>query len=233
VIRAVGFDLDDTLLDHRGAASRAIAELVRAQKWVYQGGFDFGLEWQHLEEAHFAQYIAGKLTTGGQRRARMRDFVAMAGMDFQDGELDQLFEEFLFLYAKSWAAFPDVFPTLETLRNAGFRMAVLTSGLQSQQEAKLSRMGVLEMFDSVLAIGTLTAPKPDPRAFLQLCSVFGRTQDEVVYVGDDVFSDVIAATKAGLHGVWLNRDGRDAPVGVRTQIRTLTSLATTLSERNG
>jgi putative hydrolase of the HAD superfamily len=233
VIRAVGFDLDGTLLDHRGAASGAIAELVRAQKWVYQGGFDFGLEWQRLEEVHFAQYVAGNLTTGGQRRARIRDFVAMAGMDFQDRDLDQLFEEFLSLYAKSWAAFPDVFPTLETLRGAGFRMAVLTSGLQSQQEAKLSRMGVLEMFDSVLAIGTLTAPKPDPRAFLQLCSVFGRSQDEVVYVGDDVHSDVIAATKAGLHGVWLNRDALEEPAGVKAQIPSLAQLPGVVQTLNG
>jgi putative hydrolase of the HAD superfamily len=214
VIRSVGFDLDGTLFDHRGAASSGITDLVIEQKWVYDAEVDFGLEWQRFEETHFARYIAGNLTVVGQRRARMRDFLAIAGIELQDGELDVLFEEYLSHYAKSWVPFPDVFPTLEALRGAGFRLAVLTSGVQKQQEAKLTSMGLIDMFDSVLAIGTLSAPKPDPRAFKQLCSVFG----------DDVHWDAIAATQAGLHGIWLNRDGHDEPAGVRTQIPSLGSL---------
>ena len=233
MIRAVGFDLDDTLLDHRTAASMAIASLLEQQGWVYQGGTEFGKEWQRLERLHFAEYIAGNLTLIQQRRARMHDFLAMVEVEAHDAELDDLFEEFLCHYAKSWVPFPDVRATLENLRCSGFSLAILTSGQQEQQEAKLASMGFLEMFESVLAIGTLTAPKPDARAFLELSSALGCAPEQVVYVGDDPHCDAIAATKAGLLGVWLNRAGQDGPDGIGIQIRTLDSLVPTIHAWNG
>ena len=232
MIRAVGFDLDDTLLDHRSAASKAIASLLEQQGWVYQGATEFGREWQRLEQLHFAEYIAGNLTLIQQRRARMHDFLAMVEVEAHGTELDDLFEEFLSHYAKSWVPFPEVRATLENLRSSGFHLAVLTSGQQEQQEAKLASMGFLEMFESVLAIGTLTAPKPDARAFLQLSSALGCLPEEVLYVGDDPHCDAIAATKAGLHGVWLNRAGQDGPEGIGIQVRTLDSLVPAIHQWN-
>lgn len=233
MIRAIGFDLDDTLLDHRGAASTAIAALLQKQGWVYGGAAEFGLEWQRIEGLHFANYIAGNLTLIEQRRERLRDFLALAEVEVRDAELDELFDEYLAHYANSWVAFPDARPTLDALHGSGFRLAVLTSGLQRQQEAKLTSLGFLDFFDAVLAIGTLSAPKPDARAFLELSSALGCPPHEVLYVGDDPHWDAIAATRAGLHGVWLNRDGRDTPEGVTTQVRTLASLtASVLDGRN-
>jgi len=233
VIRAVGFDLDDTLLDHRSAASAGLAALVKQQDWVYEGVIELGKEWERVERLHFANYIAGALTMREQRRERMRDFLALAEVEVRDTELDELFEEYLSHYAKSWVPFPDVRRTLENLSHLGFRLAVLTNGQQEQQESKLASMGFLEMFESVLAIGTLTAPKPDARAFLELSSALGCLPDEVLYVGDDPHCDAIAATKAGLHGVWLNRAGQDGPDGIGIQVRTLDFLVPAIHEWNG
>lgn len=233
MIRAVGFDLDDTLLDHRSAASSGLASLLAQQGWVYEGTAEFGAEWQRIEQRHFGDYIAGKLSLAEQRRERLRDFLAQADVELPDTELDELFEEYLRHYAKSWVAFPDALPVLENLHHLGFRMAVLTNGLQEQQEAKLARLGLSEFFDSVLAIGTLSAPKPDVRAFVELAAAVGHSSEEIVYVGDDPHWDAIAATKAGLHGVWLNRAGRDGPDGIGIQIRTLDSLIPAIHEWNG
>lgn len=233
MIRAVGFDLDDTLLDHRGAATAGLAALLRQRGWVYEGVTEFGKEWERIERLHFADYIAGNLTLIEQRRERMREFLASAEVELPDTELDELFEEYLLLYAKSWVAFPDVRSTLDNLRHSGFRMAVLTNGQQEQQEAKLARMGLTGFFDSVLAIGTLTVPKPDARAFLELSSALGYAPDEIVYVGDEPHWDALAATKAGLRGVWLNREGQDGPDGIGTEVRTLDSLIPAIHEWNG
>ncbi len=94
-------------------------------------------------------------------------------------------------------------------------------------------MGFLEMFESVLAIGTLTAPKPDARAFLELSSALGCAPEQVVYVGDDPHWDAIAATAAGLRGVWLNREDRVRPEGIHTEVRTHNSVVPTIHEWDG
>lgn len=233
MIRAVGFDLDDTLLDHRGAASAGLVALLEQQGWANESVPGLGKEWERIERIHFGRYIAGELTIAGQRRERVRELLTMIKVEVPDHELDELFVEYLRHYAKSWTAFPDVRPTLENLRGLGYPLAVLTSGLQEQQEAKLTSLGFLDFFDAVLAIGTLSAPKPDPRAFLELSSALGCPPHEVLYVGDDPHGDAIAATSAGLHGVWLNRDGRDGPDGIGTEVRTLDSLVPAIHEWDG
>ena len=60
--------------------------------------------------------------------------------------------------------------------------------------------------------------------------MFGQPE-EVMYVGDDSHNDAIAATNAGLHGVWLNRGGLETPVGINNQIQTLDSLDTAVTTR--
>jgi len=107
----------------------------------------------------------------------------------------------------------------------------LASLLQEQQESKLRSMGIDEFFVSVLAIGTLSVPKPNAQAFVELCDALGCPPEEVMYVGDDPHNDAIAATNAGLHGVWLNRESLETPIGVRNQIQTLDSLVTGVTTR--
>lgn len=228
MIRAVGFDLDGTLFDHCGAASAGLATLLQERGWTYEGSANLGQEWIRIERRYFADYVAGNLSIGEQRRIRMRDFLAMANVKVQDVELNELVKRYLSHYANSWIAYPDVRPALDRLRNSGFRLAVLTNGQQEQQEAKLVRMGIRDMFESVLAIGTLSVPKPDSKAFMELCSILGFEPWEVAYVGDDPHGDAIAATNAGLHGVWLNREGQETPEGVETEINSLALFSTSV-----
>lgn len=114
----------------------------------------------------------------------------------------------------------------ERMRELGYVLAVLTNGQQDQQERKLAKMGLSHFFSSILAIGKMTYPKPDARAFLQMCASLECEPEEVVYVGDDPHVDVLAATRAGIHGVWLNREDVPTQIGIRSQISTLNDLQT-------
>lgn len=230
MIRAVGFDLDGTLFDHRAAASSGLSTLLQERGWVYKGSADLGQEWIRIERGYFAQYVAGELTIVEQRQMRMRDFLALANVEVRDSELDELVRSYLAHYANSWIAYPDVLETLNALRESGVCLAILTNGQQEQQEAKLVKMGIRDMFESVLAIGTLSVPKPDATAFMELALALGCEPQEVVYVGDDSHGDAIAATNAGLHGVWLNREGQVMPAGVKTEIYSLSSLITSIRQ---
>lgn len=224
MIRAVGFDLDNTLFDHIGAATAGLSALLQEHGWVYKGATEIGEEWQRIERAHFSEYIAGNLTLIEQRRERMREFLGLINVEATQAELDELFENYLSHYSTSWVAFPDVQPTLKILRESGFPLAVLSNGQQSQQEGKLLGMGIRQYFVSVLAIGTLKFPKPDARAFLQLCATLGYAPNEIMYVGDDPQIDVMPATDVGFRSVWLNRHKLETPYGIENEIHTLDLL---------
>lgn len=72
MIRALLFDLDDTLLDHTGAARDAV------DQWCRELGLPEG---QHarfaaIERTWFSAYERGEVTHQGQRAARCREFLS-------------------------------------------------------------------------------------------------------------------------------------------------------------
>jgi len=228
VIRAIGFDLDNTLFDHREAASRGLGLLIDEKGWTYHGTESAGRQWHRLEDLFFAQYVAGTMTLTEHRRARMRNFLASTDAHIDESELDDLWNDYLHHYSDSWVAYPDVLVTLTELKETGYKMAVLTNGQQAQQEAKLNAMGLTHLFEAVLAIGTVDALKPNQGAFQHLCRVLECEPSEVLFVGDDIEYDVRASISAGLQGVWLNRDSLAKPDGINDHIQSLSSIRTFL-----
>ena len=71
--------------------------------------------------------------------------------------------------------------------------------------------------------------KPDPRAFELACVHFGVPARAAVYIGDWLEVDALAATAAGLRGIWLNRTGDAVPPRVQA-VDNLTDLPGLLKE---
>lgn len=224
MIRAIGFDLDNTLFDHTEAAATAMRTLVQEKKWTYRGSESIGAEWHRVETIYFSQYAAGVMTLVDHRRARMRVFLESTDARADEFDLDLLWTEYVRHYSDSWVAYTDAADALRELKTAGYKMAVLTNGQQAQQEAKLEAIGLSHMLEACLAIGTVEALKPDPKAFAQLCRVLDCEPHEVLFVGDDLDVDVRASIDAGLKGVWLNRGGLETPSDIGAQVQSLASL---------
>ena len=49
--------------------------------------------------------------------------------------------------------------------------------------------------------------KPDPRVFLAACRRLGTDPSRTAYVADELDVDALAAVRAGLLGVWVDRAG--------------------------
>lgn len=224
MIRAIGFDLDNTLFDHIEAAAAAMQRLIDEKGWTYRGEVSVSAEWHRVETIYFSQYATGVITLWEHRQARMRVFLESTDTVVEEDELEKLWNGYLHHYSECWVAYPDAYVALSELKSAGYKMAVLTNGQQAQQMAKLRAIGLSDMFEGCLAIGTVEALKPDPRAFAQLCQMLNCQPHEVLFVGDDIDVDVQASISAGLRGVWLNRNGLVTPEGITTQITTLTAL---------
>lgn len=224
MIRAIGFDLDNTLFDHTEAAATAMRALVAEKGWAFSGSTSIGAEWHRVETIYFSQYAAGIMTLSEHRRARMRDFLQHTNAKIDEVGLDLLWSDYLRHYSNSWIAYRDASDALNSFRTAGYKMAVLTNGQQAQQEAKLEAIGLNTLFVACLAIGSVEALKPDPRAFAQLCRVLECEPHEVLFVGDDVDVDVRASIQAGLRGVWLNRQGLPTPPDIDSQVSSLADL---------
>jgi putative hydrolase of the HAD superfamily len=208
------FDLDDTLMDHRGAVSRGILRHVDLTGAFPLPDRDHAVAlWHELEDRHYHRYLSKELSFAGQRRARALDFAAAHGVTLSDVEADAWFDSYFESYRGAWELFDDALPCLDRLEAAGVRLGVITNGEADYQRVKLERTGLGDRFEHVIASGAVGVAKPDPRIFEHACALFGIGPDDALYVGDRLLTDAVGAASAGLTGVWLNRFGDDLVVG--------------------
>lgn len=236
------FDLDDTLMAHRRAVARGIRLHMRERAYVADDDAA-QLLWHELEERHYHSYLAGDLTFEGQRRARARDFALAHGEALDDPGAGAWFDRYFERYRDGWSLHDDAVPALDELESTmpGVRLGIITNGEPDFQRAKLERLGVLGRFDHVIASGEFGITKPDPRIFELAVERFAADAPvlRAAYVGDRLHTDALGAARAGLAGVWVDRDAvgigdedlaavTDAGVIV---VRGLAGLAMQLAER--
>jgi len=196
------FDLDDTLLDDRGAQSRYLPLVYAAWRdRLPHSEQDFPSVWRTALQHHFDRHIRGELSYVDQRRERMRTVFQAPALT--DDEADRRMQEFLEIYEASWQLFDDVLPVLDALGTR--QLGVITNGTDVQQRGKLERLGIADRFAVILTSEAAGLGKPDPRIFVQAASRLNAAPEQCVHVGDDWIRDVEGARGAGFRAVWLER----------------------------
>ncbi|RLU96699.1 hydrolase [Streptomyces griseocarneus] len=215
-IRAVLWDVDDTLFDYTGSDRAGALCHLRAEGLLsrYESAEQALGLWRAVMDEQFARFVAGEIGFQEHRRERVRGFL---GVPVEDAEADAWFGRYLRHYEAAWILFPDALPALDALAPR-FRQAVLSNAATVNQERKLRALGVHGRFEQVVCADRVGCGKPDPRAFHAACALLGLPPAEVAYVGDQPECDAVGARDAGLHGIWLDRTGPAealVPEGVR------------------
>jgi putative hydrolase of the HAD superfamily len=204
-IRAVLWDVDDTLFDYIGSDRAGALAHIQAEGLLSRyGPAERALErWRAVMERQFARFLAGELGFLEHRRERARAFL---GRPLSDEEADAWFARYIALYEKAWRLFPDAVPALDAL-TPGYRHGVLSNSSAANQDRKLRRLGIRDRLEVLLCADALGCAKPAPEAFLAGCEALGLPPREVAYVGDRWDTDARGADEAGLRGIWLDRRG--------------------------
>ena len=71
----------------------------------------------------------------------------------------------------------------------------------------LDQVGILDYFERVVSSGSEGVEKPNPEIFHRAVQRMGVRAGETLFVGNLAHTDAKAAQAAGLHAVWLNREG--------------------------
>lgn len=208
-IRGVLLDIDDTLVDTRGAFGAALAAV--AEVYLPEG---VDVErvvamWRADASGHYRRHTRGELTAGQQRLARAQEVhAAFGGPPLDEATFPAWDEVFRTGFRDGWRAHADALPTVRALREAGYAVGALTNAVGDLSADKLERVGLAEDVPLLVTLDTLGFGKPDPRVFQEACVRLGTEPGETAYVGDELDIDALAALRAGLGlGVWLDRPG--------------------------
>lgn len=220
--RAVLFDLDDTLFDHRGASRAALAEVHRR----HAGAGDFEAFERHhsriLEELH-VEVLAGQRGIDDARRERFRRVFEAVGIRLSDADADAVAAAYRAGYVPSWRAIDGAAALVARVR-ADARVGVISNNLREETRDKLVFCHLEPLVDVLVVSGDEGISKPDPRIFHVALERLGVSAGAAVMLGDSWAADIVGAARAGIRPVWFNprRKPRPAdPAGV-TEVFSLT-----------
>ncbi|HET7293538.1 MAG TPA: YjjG family noncanonical pyrimidine nucleotidase [Vicinamibacteria bacterium] len=217
-LRAVLFDLDETLLDFGRSQRSALAAALRRLDLPYSAA---RLElYRRINDRLWERYRRAEIGAAELAVERFREYLALTGSDPRRGaRLSRTFEGELKRRAH---LHPGCRRTLRALLGR-FRLGVVTNGLTRIQHGRIRKAGLHRFFDTVVTSQACGVAKPDPRILTIALEALGVGPRDAVYVGDDPAVDQQAALAAGLAFVWVDR-GRPLPRGVRAPRRRVTHL---------
>ncbi|MBT2757168.1 HAD family hydrolase [Mesobacillus foraminis] len=259
MIKAIFFDLDDTLLWDQKSIQEAFVATCKAAEEKY------GLDPVKFEEAvrdaarslyssyeiyPFTQMIGinpfeglwGNFLDDQEDFKKMKDMapgyrkdawtMGLKAMGVDDPEFGyELGELFPAERRKVPFVYEETFQTLDALKGT-YRLLLLTNGSPDLQNTKLEITAELSpYFDEIVISGDFGRGKPDPGIFEHALSLLSLQKEEAIMVGDNLMTDILGANRAGIKSVWINRHNKERNEVVPTyEIKHLEELFPILEE---
>lgn len=209
-VDGVLFDVDDTLVDTRGAFADAMSVLARTylpHLPAEQHG-DVLAVWRQDVGGHYRAYTRGEVGFREQRMTRANELHArFDGPVLDDAGFDAWDDVFEGAFCAAWRPFPEAREAVEALVAAGVRVGALSNAAVEYQVRKLEVVGLGDLVPMLVGVDTLGVGKPDPSVYAEASTRLGAAAHRTLYVGDELDIDAMAAVRAGLRGAWLDRPG--------------------------
>jgi putative hydrolase of the HAD superfamily len=116
--------------------------------------------------------------------------------------LDDLYAAFS--DAEVWTVFPETTSTLNSLRNAGTPLAVISNWDRRLPDI-LRNLGLYQYFDVVTVSAIEGVEKPSPEIFSRTLDRLGISAEEAIHIGDSPLEDYSGAEGAGLGAALIDR----------------------------
>ncbi len=150
-------------------------------------------------EAAIAEFWQGYYTT------LLRPFVE----EHDERRLCQLANTIVQEYRKhtSWELYPDVLPTLETLRSHGYTLGII-SDWDIALGPILRKLHLTPYFDCLIISAATRHAKPSPRLYELALERSNSIADYSLHIGDSYINDVLGARAVGITPILLDRAHR-------------------------
>lgn len=124
---------------------------------------------------------------------------------------------------------PAATTVLETLRDRGYTVGLVTNGPEAKQRAKLALLELESAFETMVFGDPERGLKPAAAPFETALADLDADPDETVKIGDSLPIDIEPATRLGMHAIWFPNEPGDQR-GSNPADGVITELATLLEE---
>jgi putative hydrolase of the HAD superfamily len=82
-----------------------------------------------------------------------------------------------------------------------YKLGVISNEASVSLRIMLCAAGIHKYFDIIIASEETGASKPDPEIFLSATKILKLKPEEIAYVGDELFNDIMPSEKLGMNAV--------------------------------
>ena len=206
------FDLHSAVARHRAAVgpkADALSEMWRSKQiqytWLRNSMGDYAPFWQVTGEA-------------------LDHCLAAQGI------ADPSVREKLMSAYRTLDPYPEAAATLDRLRRAGVRCAILSNGNPGMLEPMVQASGLADRLEAVLSVDAVKVFKVDPRTYSMVEARCGVTPAKVCFLSSNCW-DAHGAARFGFNVVWVNRASApddNLPGKIAAQVKDLSFLPSLL-----
>lgn len=212
MLKAILFDLDDTLIDWstftenweiretkhlRGVFDYICREIYPLSDWESYSREYFQRvrdAWQGARESLIAPHLGRILV----------DTAVALGIAEGSVSVQECLDAYNWAAPESTFAFPDVPDAMKVLHKNNIKVGIVTNAFQpmSLRDIEMKAHGILDYFpDCRLSAADVGYLKPHPKIFEAAMQCLGTTPEETLFVGDNPVADIAGAQGAGLRAV--------------------------------
>ncbi|MEA1993689.1 MAG: HAD family hydrolase [Euryarchaeota archaeon] len=201
-IKAVFFDIDNTLFDQDRAHKKAIRIIAGRHRDIFDGVSEERLIEVFLEADKIAlkEFHNGKVLDA-IRIDMQRNILKI--LELNGDFAEEMAQEFYELYPGLNIPIDNVELVVTTIK-VGYQLGVISNGSRDVQYRKLDALGLRSIFQSITLSEELGIRKPDPRIFWKATEEMDVEPEESLYIGDLYLPDIIGAKSAGMKSCWFN-----------------------------
>lgn len=170
------------------------------------------------------EFMTACLTTKTARPKRFVDQIARRFGVIPTPQNYRDFRELVKSERKHLRMFEETLSTLESLRNAGYKMGVISNLWAFPANAIFKRHKLDAFFEHKILSFECGVRKPASAIFELACTAFGVTPERCLMVGDSPSSDIAGAASVGMPAVLIART-QTAPNALPANTRVIKSLS--------
>jgi putative hydrolase of the HAD superfamily len=189
-IKAVIFDLDNTLLDRTHTFKSFAASFLDHY-------------FSHLDAHEQLLALIIELDQDGykDKRELFRELLEQLPWEAKP-EHQELMEYYSVHYVQNAVLFDQALDVIHHTKSK-YKIGLITNGRTEIQYGKIDRLGLREHFDFIIVSEEAGVKKPDRRIFEAAWTELKLKPEQCIYVGDHPVNDIEGASLAGLSTIWV------------------------------
>lgn len=210
MLKAIVFDLDDTLYDYQALHNKAMNVL---SKYV---GEHFGVDAEQFRSAWADAREETKQAQGNTAASHNRMLYCQKTLEKLElppayGALE-MYEAYWGYILAQMSLREGVAELLTDCKERGIKIGICSDLTAHIQHCKLQALGIAAQIDCLVTSEEAGVEKPDPQIFQMILKKLKCAPSEVLYIGDNLERDIYGAAACGISALWLTRNKGDNAV---------------------